>query len=108
LCDKFSGSINGQPLRPLGLMQFLPALLIANCLRYCFICDSWRLSVAGASADWCQVHSHCWLSNIPQSVMKDQPNLVQMPIWENICCSSLWIFLAIRACYAVYEASYGW
>lgn len=28
-----------------------------------------------------------------------------MPIWETSLCASLWIFLVVRACYAVFEAS---
>jgi len=39
--------------------------------------------------------------------MKQQTALVQMPMWETLLCGSVWIYMAARAWYAVFEASRG-
>jgi len=39
--------------------------------------------------------------------MKRGNTLVPMPVLETVLCGSLWTYLAIRATYAVYQASSG-
>lgn len=77
----------------------------SNITKFC-VCYSvvWILNI-----DCCRnVVSVVSPSVIISSVMIQQSTVVQMPLWETGICASLFIFLAARVCYAVFEASHGW